>query len=94
MTPRVEAALEDGAKLIESAAKASVPVRSGKLRDAIHTEKSDEGVSVIAGDGSAFYGHIVEFGSVQMGARPFLVPALESKRGEVDKLVSRALDNL
>jgi HK97 gp10 family phage protein len=85
LRPRLDAALRDGAEKIAAAAKQRVPVQSGALRTAIHTETDADGVYVIAGDNDAFYGHMVEFGTTHTPARPFLIPALEETSGEVVK---------
>ena len=92
---RVAAATEAGAKLIEEAAKERVPVKTGALRDAIHTEfKGDADWAVVAGNRDAFYGHMVEFGTTHSPAHPFLVPAAEARRMEVQKIVAAALRHL
>lgn len=91
LDPAVQAALKAGAEMIEAEAKARVVVSSGNLRDAIHTEKTDDGFTVIAGDDDAFYGHFVEFGTSSTPARPFLIPAFEARRGQVVATVTAAL---
>lgn len=85
LEPAVRAALIRGAQEVTEAAKNRVPVETGRLQRAIHWEITDEGVEVIAGDHDAFYGHIVEHGSAAYGTppHPFLVPALEERRGDV-----------
>lgn len=94
LEPRVTAAMKAGAEAVESEAKARVPVGSGDLRDAIHTEVDGDDVYVLAGDDSVFYGHFVEFGTVLTPARPFLVPALESRREQILGGVTAALRGL
>jgi len=91
--PAVEEATVAGADLIAESAKARVPVDTGRLRDAIHVETGPEGAYVIAGNRDAFYGHIIEHGSAAYGTppRPFLVPALEENRIDVERLVSAAI---
>jgi HK97 gp10 family phage protein len=94
LSPEVMVAVEAGAETIVEAAKARVPVDTGRLRDAIHTEIEGAGVYVVAGDREAFYGHIIEHGSVYAPARPFLLPALEETRAavlaEVEAAIRRA----
>ena len=84
-------ALTTAAQLVAQRAQDRVPVDTGRLRVAIHTDSEPEGVYVVAGDNQAFYGHIVEHGSVKEAPRPFLVPALEESKGEVFGLVKAAL---
>lgn len=83
------------AELVEQRAKERVPVGTGRLRDAIHTERQDLGeYAVIAGDRKAFYGHIVEHGGVHTPAQPFLVPAADDVRPEVQAIGVAALRRL
>ncbi len=89
--PAVAEATAAGAELIAEDAKARVPVDSGRLQRAIHVEASPEGAYVVAGDREAFYGHIVEHGSVNAPAHPFLVPALEENRGKVEEGIRAAI---
>lgn len=94
LNPTVTAAVYAGAKVIEREAKERVPVDSGDLRSAIHTERGGNDVRVIAGDSSVFYGHLVENGTTRTPPRPFLVPAVEASRAEVLALVNGALKRL
>lgn len=94
LDPETKEALQKGAELIVTDAKERVPVDSGDLREAIHTEEAPDGVYVVAGDTRAFYGHIVENGSVRTPPRPFLVPAKEARQQDVLDLVGEALGDL
>lgn len=94
MEGRVTGALRAGAELVEAEAKSRVPVDSGDLRDRIHIEQDGDDVLVVAGDKQVFYGHLVEFGTSHTPARPFLIPALEAKSGEIVEFASRALKGL
>jgi len=76
----IDQGVEQLANEIAADAKDRVPVASGALRDSIHVEKTPDGVKVVAGNDKVFYGHLVEFGTVHSGARPFLIPAAEGKR--------------
>lgn len=86
----------ESAERIVLGAKERVPVDSGELRDAIHVEadRDAKSVSVVAGDGDTFYGHIVENGSVKTGPRPFLVPAYEAERENLEDIVGEKLEEL
>jgi len=83
--------LKAGVEVVQRSAQARVPVETGELRDAIHTQSEPEGEYVIAGDNRAFYGHLVEHGTSHTPPRPFLVPALEENRKEILTLVKTAL---
>ncbi len=92
---RVDAALRLGAESIEQDAKGRAPINTGRLRDAIHTERTGEGeYTVIAGDDGVFYGHLVELGTTRTPAHPFLIPALEARRSTVLASVNAALKGL
>lgn len=93
--PKVDAQILAAAGLVAAKARARVPVRSGRLRNAIHIERQGFAEhAVVAGDRDAFYGHIVEHGGAHSPAQPFLVPALEGSRNEAKELVSAALRSL
>lgn len=94
MDHRVTAALRVASELIEAEASSRAPVASGDLRAAIHTEQDGDDIRVIAGDDRVFYGHFVEFGTSRTPARPFLIPALESRRGDVLQAAAQALRGL
>lgn len=82
----LQAALTAAAELVVEDAKNRVPVSTiahEHLRDAIHVEEQADGVAVVAGDNTAWYGHIIEHGSVNMPPRPFLIPALEDNRAAI-----------
>jgi HK97 gp10 family phage protein len=92
---RMDTAARAGAELVEQRAKGRVPVASGKLRDAIHVEREGVGeYAVVAGNDDVFYGHIVEHGGAHSAARPFMVPAAEDSRGEINSIGRRALRGL
>lgn len=75
--------------------RTSVPVRTGKLRDAIVAQqgkqrpnKPSAEVIIQSGKGAkrnAFYWHFVEFGTRHMKAEPFIVPSVESERPQVQQ---------
>lgn len=85
------AAVRAGAELVAQSARDRVPVDTGHLRDAIHTETDVEGSYVVAGDDRVFYGHLVEHGGAHTPPRPFLVPALEERRADVTALAVAAV---
>ena len=92
---KVDIAVRAGAERIAADAKTRVPVNSGKLRDAIHVERDAPGrYAVIAGDNTAFYGHLVEFGTSKTAAHPFLIPAAEAQRQVSVTSAAQALRHL
>ena len=61
-------------------AQGNAPVRTGFLRDSIHTEPGEDEftTNVVAG---AYYSIFVELGTRFMAAEPFLFPAVEQGGG-------------
>lgn len=95
LKPKVDLAVRKAAGEIARGAKQRVPVRTGQLREAIHVERT--GVAeyrVLGGDHDAWYGHLVEFGTVHSDAKPFLVPAAEAAREPLEHAVREALGDL
>jgi HK97 gp10 family phage protein len=84
----VDQGARDVAEAIVKDAQERVPVASGDLRDSIHAERTEEGYAVLAGDSDTPYGHLVEFGTSNTPAHPFLIPAMEGKRASVKTLVA------
>jgi HK97 gp10 family phage protein len=87
----VEAAIYEALVSVVDAAKARVPVDTGALQNAIHIDIQPEGIYVVAGDSKAWYGHLVEHGSVNQPARPFLIPAFEEHRASIVATVAAAI---
>ena len=84
-------ALEEGAGMVGGEAKSMVPVKTGALRDSIRVEKSrfsDGGFLVKAGGSGAYHANLVELGTKNMQARPFLRPALHKSEGKIKEMVA------
>lgn len=95
-TPR-EAQKAVGSTVVH-AAKTRVPRVTGLLADSIHAEDQHEGDRLLVwvkadaqapptrnSRGGYPYGQLVEFGSVRNSAHPFLVPALEESRANIER---------
>lgn len=92
---KMDAVALAGAERIASEAQNRVPVATGRLKNAIHTERVRVGgYAVVAGDNETFYGHIVEHGGAYTPAKPFLIPALEDNRAEIIRFATLALRTL
>lgn len=102
LAPQTQAAVRRGAEAVAERARERVPDAPPKGRglvEAIHVEytaasEGSGGYSVVAGDEEAFYGHMVEFGTSHSAAQPFLIPALEESKAEIESLVSASLRRL
>lgn len=77
-----------GALVIEGAAKGNAPVRTGFLRNSISAKPIPLGAEV---GPHAEYAVYQEYGTVKMPAHPYMRPALESKRKEVERIVGRTV---
>jgi HK97 gp10 family phage protein len=81
------------ATILRDRAKQLVPVRTGRLRDAIFaTKKAIERPNVLAGVSrrgprAAPYANIVEYGRHGAQAHPFFRPAITSTRGAMAKAI-------
>lgn len=88
---------EKAAARVEFLAKENVRKRSGDLERAIHVEPNEDvpgSFEVKAGNNRAFYGHMIEHGTSHSPAFPFLVPAVEAVRMEVNELGRQEFLNL
>lgn len=90
----VKDSLDEPIERVAQGARERVPVETGTLRDAIHTEETKDGYGVIAGDTDAFYGHMVEFGTTHSAAHPFLLPAFEAERDSIESAIRDRLGDL
>lgn len=89
---RVNLAVKAGAEAIAENAKNRVHVRTGALRDSIAVNEASDGVYyVVAGE---LYGIFEEFGTSDTPSHPFLVPAAEETKDEIEHLVTASLQSL
>jgi HK97 gp10 family phage protein len=86
----VEAA-RAASEVVRTEASRRAPRRTGKLASSIVAEirsKSRDRAEISVGPGKeAFYGMFVEMGTSKMAAQPFLRPALDESRAEVEASV-------
>lgn len=85
---QINIATDETRKAIAAGAKARVPVRTGELKRSIRStmDKRRGKAKVTA---KARHAHLVEFGTVHMPAKPFMLPAAEAERGNYPQ---RAID--
>lgn len=94
--PAVREAINDvnlvTAREIVRQAQARVAKRTGLLASSINYSQDKRRGQAKVGieKGPAFYGHFVEFGTVSVGARPFMQPAVESQRDAHDSRMRAA----
>lgn len=76
MPEAVALIVQHAAEAMTAAAQGNAPVRTGYLRDHIHTEMTGEAEATITSE--APYSGFVENGTSRMGAQPFFTPAVEA----------------
>jgi len=97
---RLDEAIFRGAQLVHDTAVTIVPVRYGRLKNSIRIEKKGPFRYAVKAGGTTVlgkyvdYAHFMEFGTRKVRPRPFLVPAAEARRKEVEKLVADAVSPL
>ena len=86
--------LEKAAEVIASGARQRVPVASGKLKNSIRvTRLKDDprrNIRIYAGNrkkDGPYYAHMVEYGTVKMKAKPFLRPALNAAKPQIQSIL-------
>ena len=68
------------------------PELTGRLKNAITWKSRPRSLSAIVGiDASAFYWKYLEYGTVKMGARPFMRPAAEAMAADHDQRMVQGL---
>lgn len=93
-----------GAEIVQVEAKRLVPVLTGNLRDsiiisfdgglngaAVSQRRFFSSVYIGPSKQDGFYGHMVEFGTFNMAAHPFMRPALDNTRDEVRRAMGHSL---
>jgi HK97 gp10 family phage protein len=78
-------ALLAGAEIIQQAASERAPRDTGKLAENIVISDVKDGTVDIGPDRDRFYGLFLEFGTSKMAARPFLQPAFEESKEQVQQ---------
>jgi HK97 gp10 family phage protein len=91
---RADESVEQAAQAVADAARERVPVDTGTLRDSIHVIQQGDDYVVVAGNNKAFYGHMVEHGTSHSGAHPFLIPALEQVRAQIEARIRAGMSGL
>ncbi len=81
-------ALMKGGEMIRDEARQRAPRRTGRLRRLIRAVRDERG-DVLVGPGKlAWYGMYQEFGTRHHGAQPWLFPAYESRKKDVESLLA------
>ena len=93
-------AVEIAARHVETKAKAKVPVDTGATKNSINARPA-EALGSMFGPTTAWrigptteYAPFLEFGTVYMKERPFLIPALESESPKFQEAIKQINDQL
>lgn len=86
---RISRATKAGTEVVAASARAKAPVESGALSNSIKVKAKRAGEYAVETD--VFYARFIEYGTVNMAARPFLIPALEEHRFEIEAGVQEVL---
>ena len=76
--------IHSAALQVEAEAKVKAPVETGALKNSIHTE--DKGNKTYWVADAVEYGIYQEFGTHKMSAHPFMMPAVEKVRKQLDDM--------
>jgi HK97 gp10 family phage protein len=96
----LETAMTESAALIAAGARLRVPVETGELRDTIHQTDVREGkrgglyVAITAGErtkNNYNTARIVEFGTMDTPAQPFLLPSYRANRKRAQRRMRKAI---
>ncbi len=81
-------AIQMGARMVQRAAKAIVPVRTGNLRNSLHVKHFKQlNTSIVYT--VVEYAPYVEFGTIKMRARPYLRPAYHITKPAIIKYIEQ-----
>jgi HK97 gp10 family phage protein len=78
LRPAVRTIVQETIFAIETTAKIKVPVDTGALRASIQSDMTGDTSGQVSTNME--YCEFVEFGTVKMGARPYMTPAAEGER--------------
>lgn len=85
-------ATQKGANIIAAEARRLAPRKSGKLAEGIHAEittsQAGRAVADVSFNRKQWYGRLIEKGSKNMAAKPYLRPALDTKADEAEQAVA------
>jgi HK97 gp10 family phage protein len=86
-------ALKAGAEFLREKIEDSAPVRTGNLKRSIVVSDVKKGEINVGPNqqGDAFYGHMLEFGTSKMTAKPFMGPVFENNKIEVQAKMAEVI---
>jgi HK97 gp10 family phage protein len=88
---RLEDLVQLVARNVEKRAKDVVPVDTGATKNSIYVDL--DGLSARVGP-TTEYSPFLEFGTVHMSARPFMIPSLEAERPNLQKGVNQIIGKM
>ncbi len=93
VTPKVRSAMVQASELVMDTAKSIVPVDTGRLRDSIDyqiTEDAEQITSIISPHTE--YAAFVEFGTSRQSPSPYMRPAWDMNQGQVFQIFNGGME--
>ena len=86
--------MQIAARNVERMAKEIVPVDTGATRNSIEAREADDAGLAWSIGPTTSYAPFLEFGTVYMEARPFLIPSAEKEQPKIIEAVKKITDGL
>ena len=83
-------ALLSGAAILQEAAQANAPVKTGALRDSITAREDGPDRAVV--EVGADYGFFVEYGTRYQSGHPFIRPAIDAETARIVQAVGQGVE--
>ena len=91
---KLEAVME-AANFLKGESERRVPIRTGKLKENIVIQKVEDNEIAtevkVGPNRDAFYGAMVEYGTKNMRARPFMRPSFDENEDRIQKEITRKI---
>ena len=86
-------ALKEGAKVMQEETERAARVRTGNLKRNIKISEIEDGSIYVYVDnqGKAYYGQMLEFGTSKMSAKPFMAPAFNQSKMQINQAMANKL---
>ena len=82
----IKKALLKGAYVLQRASMKNAPVKTGFLRQSHESKETEAGAEMIV---NANYSYFVEFGTSKRLPKPFVRPAIDTEKGNIERAVAK-----
>ncbi|MEK4871578.1 HK97-gp10 family putative phage morphogenesis protein [Niallia sp. FSL W8-1348] len=88
-------ALKAGGEVMQKETEKAAPKKTGNLKANIKISDIEDGNIFVYVDnqGKAYYGHMHEFGTSKMPAKPFMAPSLNKSKMKINQAMAEKLRN-